>query len=428
MKLITIGKLLDDQTVAIHLYGCTATQDISPVVFALFVAAFNKGIFSREYEKELHTKLQTEMHQSWTFHDIAYSIKDCDGKKCPKCKLNGQNVYMNDLKKPKIVSYNKFFGLPEQPQETQPAEVKEEAKPAEVKEEAQGVNVATEPEQAMTVAVQEMVEPVPQPSPELQQTQLPATSEPATQWLIEGDSVRYVPLGSRDPILLRLEIIKQLAAPYVDRNRQVKTIPDDVARTILIQCAGLRLDPAAGDVSIVPFYDRNKGDISWTILTRYYVFYKRAQMDPTFSGVKSGLIIDPPIECKPCGGTGLFNGNVCPLCDGMGVRDQIVGAVVAPHLGQRRVIGAWATVQFTNGKLISVRINRDAYWKQTPIWEQMGNEMLVKCAEAAALRRAFPAQLGNLYIPEEMPATQPAIDVETAQPQTPVSLPPFLKK
>ena len=47
-------------------------------------------------------------------------------------------------------------------------------------------------------------------------------------------------------------------------------------------------------------------------------------------------------------------------------------------------------------------VQTDKQGNPSRFWAQMGDVMLAKCAEAQAMRRAFPAQLSGVYAPEEM--------------------------
>jgi phage recombination protein Bet len=52
--------------------------------------------------------------------------------------------------------------------------------------------------------------------------------------------------------------------------------------------------------------------------------------------------------------------------------------------------------------------------KPTPFWLKMGDVMIAKCAEAIALRKAFPMLLGGIYIEEEVGREEPEAEEPTA--------------
>jgi len=103
-------------------------------------------------------------------------------------------------------------------------------------------------------------------------------------------------------------------------------------------------------------------------------------------------------DCPACKGVCSVDGEICKACDGTGVRWKgvwtekkqpeaaRVGVYVTTH--DKPVWGVAAFERFKPGK--------------NPMWEKMGPEMIAKCAEAQALRKACPGKLSGLYSEEEM--------------------------
>ena len=73
------------------------------------------------------------------------------------------------------------------------------------------------------------------------------------------------------------------------------------------------------------------------------------------------------------------------------------------------VKGGWAKVFFKNRKqAMYKRVRLQRFQKAFGIWQDDPAGMIVKCAEADALRSSFPTMLGGLYLREEVAPSEPS--------------------
>ena len=199
----------------------------------------------------------------------------------------------------------------------------------------------------------------------------------------EDKPMEYVPFGGKDKIKLSVRIVKDLLAV---KTRSGKTCSDNDAIKFLMMCQARLLNPFEGDAFLIG-YDGKDGP-TFSLITAHQAFLKRAELNPEYDGMKSGVIIEE-------------DGKMSDLEGDFFLKSQ-------------RVIGGWATVFFKNRKYpMHKRVRLERFQKAFGIWQDDSAGMICKCAEADALRSSFPTMLGGLYLKEEV---APQVETKTSAP------------
>lgn len=190
--------------------------------------------------------------------------------------------------------------------------------------------------------------------------------------------MEFVPFGAVDKIRLTLSIIQNIVAVP---TKSGKTCSERDGLKFMMLCQAQRLNPFAGDAFLIG-YDSQTGP-TFSLITAHQAFLKRAETSKDYDGMTSGIILrkdDDTIEERE----GDFH-----------LRDE-----------SEKVVGGWAKV-FHKSRAHPTyrRIRMERFNKGFAQWKDDGAGMIVKCAEADALRSTFPTLLGGLYLKEELEAT-----------------------
>lgn len=194
----------------------------------------------------------------------------------------------------------------------------------------------------------------------------------------EDKPMEFVPFGGQDKIKLSIAIVKNLIAV---KTRSGKTCSDNDAIKFMMMCSARRLNPFEMDAYLIG-YDGKDGP-TFSLITAHQAFLKRAEVNPEYDGMKSGIIVKEDDALKDLEGDFYAEGQT--------------------------VVGGWATVFFKNRKQpMHKRVRLARFQKSFGVWQDDGAGMICKCAEADALRSSFPTMLGGLYIKEETKIDAPA--------------------
>ena len=206
-------------------------------------------------------------------------------------------------------------------------------------------------------------------------------------------AIEFIPYGAADKIKLSVRIIQNMVAVP---TRTGKTCNERDALRFLMLCQAQRLNPFAGDAYLVG-YDGKDGP-SFSLITAHQSFLKRAETCADYEGMESGIIL-------------------------LGDDGTITEREGDFHLEDEKVVGGWARVHRKGRKPTYRRIRMARFNKGFAQWQVDAAGMIVKCAEADALRSTFPTLLGGLYmqgeqsdagrIVAEMSTTKPIFEVQS---------------
>jgi len=188
----------------------------------------------------------------------------------------------------------------------------------------------------------------------------------------EEKSVEFIPIGEKDKIVLT---IGQVESYLCVRTRSGKiACREDIIKFMML-CKAQGLNPWVNDAYLVG-YDTQDGP-KFQLISAHQALLKRAELSAEYDGMASG---------------------VCVLSDGVVTERQ--GDLV---IQGEKLVGGWARVHRKDRSVPSYdSLSLATFSTGKSRWSADPAGMIVKCAEASALRKAFPSTLAQMYCREEM--------------------------
>lgn len=188
--------------------------------------------------------------------------------------------------------------------------------------------------------------------------------------------VVYIPFGEKEEVSLTIDMVRSFLAV---KTKSGKTPSEADIVKFMMLCKFRELNPWTKDAYLIGYdTEGGQGPPSFTLITAIQALEKRAEGNPNFDGIQSGVIVREQ-ESKEIvfrEGDITFDGEV--------------------------LIGGWAKVfRKDRDRPFYQALDVKTYDTHKSRWNKDKAGMIVKCAEAGAYRTAFPTQLGHLYTQEE---------------------------
>lgn len=200
-----------------------------------------------------------------------------------------------------------------------------------------------------------------------------------------------------EPSVLDTLITEDFPRTVIDvilRQACPRDMPQDEQYVFLMKCRQTALNPLAGEALCVPRNDKNKG--------RVYTF------QPTAEGMRARAARFPDfvkVDSAP-----VYENDLCVI-------DHDKGTVGHQYnLAKKRgsLVAAWGRVVKRDGSSVIVPLPVSSRSGNTDFWRMDQGGMLAKCAEVAALRKAYPVAFEGVYVPEELGTERPLVEAKAA--------------